>query len=185
MAESISSNPKTMLLMQYIYELSAFCTSTIAYDSNGIIHHGRNLDFIFSNITRNVTYEAHFKKDKKLLYKAVMLAGTNGVTTGQRETFTISINERKPSIRTDFKILAVNMANMLLGNNRPFMVIRETLENCTNYESAYNKLATTPQIAPSYYALSGNETYQGTIISRDRFGVAHVEHLSRENWYIT
>jgi len=45
-------------------------------------------------------------------------------------------------------------------------------------------LSTTPQIAPSYYAVAGNETYQGAIITRDRMGPAHIEMLSKSNWYV-
>ena len=75
MAEAIGCGERFLLIMQYIYELSAFCTSTVAYDSSGMIHHARNLDFLFAEDMRNITYEAHFKKNKKLLFKAVLFGG--------------------------------------------------------------------------------------------------------------
>jgi hypothetical protein len=184
MAEVLHTKETLLLLIQYVYELFAFCTSTIAYDSSGLIHHGRNLDFPFPQMMREAAYEAHFIKDKRILYKAVMFGGTNGVSVGQRNGYTISINQRMPSKRTSKTSQFMNMANMFMSNNKPALVIREALENCTNYECAYNVLATSPQIAPSYYAISGNETYQGAIITRDRFSVAHIDTLSKERWYI-
>jgi hypothetical protein len=119
-----------------------------------------------------------------MLYKAVMFAMTNGVSSAQRGGFTISINLRLPSHMTDKGQYYTNLAHMFFHNNRPLVVIRETLENCTDYECAFNVLSTTHQIAPSYYCLSGNETYQGVIIARDRFSVAHVDFLSKERWYV-
>lgn len=82
MAEAIEGKETLVLLIQYVYELSAFCTSTIAYDSTGLIHHGRNLDYPFPQLMRNLAYEAHFIKDKRILYKAVMFGVTNGVSVG-------------------------------------------------------------------------------------------------------
>ena len=80
--------------------MTAFCTSTVAYDSNGLIHHGRNLDYPFPDLMRKVAFEAHFKKNKRTLFKGVMFGMTNGVSVGQGSGFTISINLREPSRRT-------------------------------------------------------------------------------------
>jgi hypothetical protein len=53
--------------------------STIAYDSNGLIHHARNMDYLFPDVMRALLYEAHFKKDKRTVFKAPMFAMTDGV----------------------------------------------------------------------------------------------------------
>lgn len=63
MSPGLGIDPKMLLLTQYAYEFSAFCTSVLAYDSNGTIIHGRNLDFAFAPAMRNVTYEAVFQRD--------------------------------------------------------------------------------------------------------------------------
>ena len=63
MGPALGIDPKMLLMTQYVYEFSAFCTSVIAYNSNGTIIHNRNLDFIFASTMRNITYEAHFVKD--------------------------------------------------------------------------------------------------------------------------
>ena len=184
MGPALGLDPEVLLMAQYVYEFSAFCTSVIAYDKDGMIIHNRNLDFAFAPTMRNMTYEAHFMKGGKLLYKAAMFAGINGVMTGHREGFSISLNERKPSWRSNYTDLIINIGNIFLGYPQVSHVIRDTLENCENYACAFNKLASTPQIAPSYYAVSGVDTYQGAIISRDRFGPAHIEILSKDQWYI-
>jgi N-acylethanolamine-hydrolysing acid amidase len=63
MSPGLGIDPKMILLSQYAYEFSAFCTSVLAYDSNGTIIHGRNLDFAFAPAMRNITYEAVFQRD--------------------------------------------------------------------------------------------------------------------------
>ena len=115
MGPAIGMDPKMLLLAQYAYEFSAFCTSVIAYDTNGTIIHNRNLDFAFASTMRNITYEASFMKGGKELYRAVMFAGLNGVMTGHREGFSISLNERKPSWRSNPYDLLLNIVNIFLG----------------------------------------------------------------------
>lgn len=171
-------DPKNLMVAQYAYEFSAFCTSVIAHDSNGMIIHSRNLDFAFADPMRNITYEGIFTRGDKELYRAIMFAGLNGVMTGHRDGFSISLNERKPSWRSNPWDLLLNIANIFLGYPQVSHVIRDTLQECSDYACAFNKLATTSQIAPSYYAVSGTGNYEGAIISRDRYSVAHIDMLS-------
>lgn len=175
---------KELLLLQYAYEFSAFCTSVIAYDSEGSIIHSRNLDFAFAPSMRNITYEANFVKDGKNLYKGIMFVGLNGVFTGQRDGYSVSLNERKPSWRKNPLDLLWNIGNTFVGLPQVSHVIRDTFQECNTYSCALNRLTTSHQIAPSYYAISGNQPYEGTIITRDRYGVAHVEILNEDQWYI-
>lgn len=52
---------KDLVLMgNFIYEFSSFCTSLIVKMSNGTIFHERNLDFTFPDQMRNITYIAKF-----------------------------------------------------------------------------------------------------------------------------
>jgi N-acylethanolamine-hydrolysing acid amidase len=183
-ATALGLDAPTLLMAQYVYEFSAFCTSVVAYDANGTIIHDRNLDFLFADAMRNITYEAHFMQNGEKLFTAVMFAGMNGVMTGHKEGFSISLNERKPSWRTNPYDLLINLIDIFSGFLQVSHVIRNTLAECSTYSCAFNKLATEPQIAPSYYALSGNDTYEGAIISRDRIGPAHIELLSADQWYI-
>ncbi len=144
MGPALGLDSSVLLMAQYVYEFSAFCTSVIAYDNEGTIIHNRNLDFAFAPTMRNITYEAHFMKNGSLNYKAVMFAGMNGVMTGHREGFSISLNERKPSWRSNPYDLLINLANIFLGFTQVSHVIRDTLESCENYSCAFNHLISTP-----------------------------------------
>lgn len=60
MAGAIGISSNSLLLAQYINELSAFCTSVVAYQPDGTIFHGRNMDFLFEATMRNITYQGEF-----------------------------------------------------------------------------------------------------------------------------
>jgi hypothetical protein len=185
MAPALGLDAKLLLMTQYVYEFTAFCTSVIAQDANGKIIHSRNLDFAFAGPMRSITYEAVFMRDDKELFRSVMFAGLTGVFTGHREGFSISLNERKPSWRTNPWDFLLNLGDIFLGFPQVSHVIRDTLTECSNYECAFNRLATTRQIAPSYYAVSGLKGQEGAIISRDRYGVAHIDMISDNRWFVS
>ena len=48
------------ILLNILYDLSAFCTSIVAQDKEGNIFHGRNLDYDFSEILRNISVISNF-----------------------------------------------------------------------------------------------------------------------------
>lgn len=48
MAYSLGIDTSAMMFMQYLYEFTAFCTSTVVRMEDGSIVHNRNLDFAFA-----------------------------------------------------------------------------------------------------------------------------------------
>lgn len=184
MAGAIGVSTNSLLLAQYINELSAFCTSVVAYTANGTVFHGRNMDFLFESTMRNITYQAEFMQNGQYLFTAVMYAGLNGVHSGWRGDYSVTINNRKPSNRTSIVDLMQNIALIFAGYTQNLKVIRDTFQSCNTYDCAFNKLSTTPQIAPSYYAIAGTQKNEGAIITRDRFGAAHIDLLTKDNWYV-
>ena len=46
------------------------------------------------------------------------------------------------------------------------------------------KLKTTPIIAPTYYIVAGTEGNEGINIARDPDGVANIEELSDDKWFL-
>eukprot|EP00178_Gracilaria_changii_P006355 TRINITY_DN20958_c0_g1_i1.p2 TRINITY_DN20958_c0_g1~~TRINITY_DN20958_c0_g1_i1.p2 ORF type:complete len:130 (-),score=8.43 TRINITY_DN20958_c0_g1_i1:18-407(-) len=76
------------------------------------------------------------------------------------------------------------MTLIALGFNEISWAIRDSFEKCETYSCAYNFLKDTPVIAPGYIVLAGLEGNEGTIISRDRFGPAHIDTLSDDRWYL-
>ena len=54
------------LLLNIMYDLTAFCTSVVAQDNQGSIFHGRNLDYRFTGILRNITFISNFQSKGNL-----------------------------------------------------------------------------------------------------------------------
>jgi hypothetical protein len=171
------------LLFNFVYEFDSYCTSIIARLSNGTIIHERLLDFNFPNETRVLTYLAKYYRGDEYLFDALMFAGDTNVFTGYKEgAFSITLNQRKPDgSSTD---LAVNLGLIFSGYNQVAWTIRETLTNCTDYACALEKLQTDHMVAPAYFILAGTKNNEGAIISRDRFGTAHLDELSDDRWYL-
>jgi len=63
-------------------------------------------------------------------------------------------------------------------------LIKNTLLTCNNYDCALNKLSDETIIGPGYLALVGTQEYDGVVITRDRFGVAHLDSLSEDRWFV-
>ena len=61
---------------------------------------------------------------------------------------------------------------------------KRTLSCCEDYECAFKSLRDTTIIAPSYYTIAGTEPNEGAVISRTRLGVANMDQLSDERWFL-
>ena len=172
-----------VMLLNYLYELQAFCTSIVARQADGTIIHGRNLDFSFSDEMRNITYIGNYYKDGVHLFDAVMFAADIGIYTGVRPgAFSISENDRQGKVTID-AILA-NIKMMFEGQDEISWITRQALTNCNNFECALNHFVSAPIIATGYLTMAGIKPYEGAIISRDKFGAAHIDMLSNKTWYL-
>jgi len=82
-------------MINYLYELDAYCTSIIGRMSNKTLFLARNLDFYFPEETRKLLFIAHFYQGEHLVFEAPMFAGTIGIYTAQKPgAFALSVNER-------------------------------------------------------------------------------------------
>lgn len=83
------------MMMNYLYELDAWCTSIVARMSNGTVFMARTLDFYFPNATRKIMYVARYQRGDTLLFEAPTFAGMTAVFTGYKpKAFSLAINER-------------------------------------------------------------------------------------------
>ena len=117
-----------------------------------------------------------------------MFAGLNGVMTAEKPNgFSISLNSRNPSYRTDLLVLALNLGAYLTSAPQVTRMIRETFESCSDYACAFPRIRDTKVMAYAYLTIAGSQPYQGAIIARDRFGAAHVEELSSDGtvWFLS
>jgi len=127
--EVLGFSTHEIVMINYLYELDAYCTSIIAKMSNNTVFLARNLDFYFPEETRKVLYNAHFYRGSKFLFEAPMFAGIIGIFTAHRPyAFALSINERteKKSAADFFK----NLLLLITGYGQISILARETMTNC-------------------------------------------------------
>ena len=174
-----------VVLLNSLYELESWCTSIIVQQTDGKIIHSRNLDFDNPDGMRKITYRANFVSKGEKVYDAVMFAGVTGVYTGMKKgAFSISENQRFPHEKDRGAI--ENLLMMFSGYKEISWVIRETFSLCDDYDCAYDHLKNTEINALGYIILAGTKPGEGVIISRNRKGAAHEDHLNVTNgdWYL-
>lgn len=165
-----------------LYDVSAFCTSIVMQDKEGVIWHARNLDFSFTDLLRNLTVFIDFQKNNQTVYSGVTYAGYIGLMTGQRpKAFTITADERD---------IGSWWMNFLIGILQRDAVpvsflIRDTLEESTNYQAAINKLAYTTTLASVYHIVAGVNPGEGAIITKGREAPIDIWTLdpSKNKWF--
>lgn len=182
------------VLGNFIYELTAFnkskrflhgnaCTSIVAEATNGTIYHGRNLDYSIADLLRNMTITVDFQKSNKIIYTGTTFVGYVGLLTGQRPLgFTISLDERNEG---DWWMNAAQALQDGVGAVAAFL-IRDTLYNAADYQSAVAKLAYEPLIAPCYLIVGGMGSDEGVVITRNRIAALDIWQLdtSKGRWFL-
>lgn len=181
-----------VVLGNIVYEVTAFghgnskaCTSIVAEAENGTIYHGRNLDYSFTDVLRNMTIICDFQSNGTTLYTGTTFAGYVGLLTGQKpHGFTISLDER------DQGDWWMNALEALVAGTHGItsFFIRDTLGNPDmDFEKAVYALANEQAfIAPSYLIVGGMGPRQGAVITRDRITALDVWMIDAFNgrWYL-
>ncbi|KAJ3602876.1 hypothetical protein NHX12_030621 [Muraenolepis orangiensis] len=183
LAQHAGASVSDIILLNFAYEISAFCTSIVAQDTEGNVYHGRNLDYPKA-VLRNLTVNIHFIKQGEVVYRGTSFAGYVGLWTGQSpKRFTISGNQRgKDRWWNWWK----NVVSALLLKSSPVSwLIRETLEGAADFQDAVMRLSKTPIITGVYYIVAGVHPGEGVVITRDRKGPADIWPLDPLNggWY--
>eukprot|EP00357_Protocruzia_adherens_P027557 CAMPEP_0115018744 /NCGR_PEP_ID=MMETSP0216-20121206/29019_1 /TAXON_ID=223996 /ORGANISM="Protocruzia adherens, Strain Boccale" /LENGTH=356 /DNA_ID=CAMNT_0002390059 /DNA_START=23 /DNA_END=1089 /DNA_ORIENTATION=- len=170
-------NAGSLFMLNLLYESQAFCTSIVSTNKRGEIHHARNLDFEFTNILRDVTYDIEVYRGRKLLYQATCFAGCTGILTASKPgAFSLSINQREPGTGAWRNVLSG-----IRGRSTVTWAARKAMEECNNFQEARERLLEVSLIAPCYYILGGVGENEGTVITRNRTDVAETEDLDSEN----
>ncbi|XP_072352408.1 N-acylethanolamine-hydrolyzing acid amidase-like isoform X3 [Scyliorhinus torazame] len=164
-----------------VHQVIGFCTSIVAQDSRGNIYHGRNLDYAFIDILRSLTVDLQFVKNGQIVYKGTTFVGFVGLWTGQSANkFTISGNAR---VRGDW--WETMIAALLKRDPPPSWLIRDTLLEAVDFQSALIKLSKSPITASVYYILAGVKPTEGVIITRNLNGPVDIWPLmpKKGQWY--
>ncbi|KAL0979627.1 hypothetical protein UPYG_G00187480 [Umbra pygmaea] len=183
LASHVGGSITDIILLNFAYEISAFCTSIIAQDTSGHLYHGRNLDYPH-DILRNLTIDILFVRNGTVAYRGTSFAGYVGLWTGQSPNkFTISGNQRGKDHWWDWWKNWVSA--FLLKSSPVSWLVRETLEDAVDFQDAVMRLSKIPLITSVYYIVAGVKPGEGVVISRDRKGPADIWPLEPWNggWF--
>ncbi|CAL1608636.1 unnamed protein product [Knipowitschia caucasica] len=183
LAQLIGGSLSDAIILNFAYEVSAFCTSIVTQDKQGNIYHGRNLDYPHP-VLRNLTINVNFLKNGKVVYQGTSFAGYIGLWTGQSPNkFTISGDQRGSEHWWNWW---KNWVSAFLFRRSPVSwLVRETLENAEDFLDAVLRLSKVPIITGVYYIVGGVRAGEGVVITRDRTGPADIWPLEPVNggWY--
>nr|XP_020448664.1 N-acylethanolamine-hydrolyzing acid amidase [Monopterus albus] len=183
LASHFGASLSDVIVLNFAYEVSAFCTSIIAQDKNGQVYHGRNLDYPHP-VLRNLTVNVIFLRNGEVAYRGTSFAGYVGLWTGQSPNkFTVTGNQRGSEHWWNWW---KNVVSAVLFHRSPVSwLVRETLEEAENFQDALMRLSKIPIITGVYYIVGGVRAWEGVVITRDRTGPADIWPLDRMNrgWY--
>jgi acid ceramidase len=165
-----------IILYNIAYEVLGGCTSIVAEDPNGMVLHGRNLDFglgpwngteaqwDMTDALRPLLRTVNFQRGGQLAYKSVHYLGYVGLLTGVKKgAFTITVDTRFDSNYDRFLFDWLNdrtdTAHFLT------FLTRDTMEEELNFESAITRLASTRMVGPSYIIIGGVAKGEGMVIT--------------------
>ncbi|XP_069368508.1 N-acylethanolamine-hydrolyzing acid amidase isoform X2 [Paralichthys olivaceus] len=172
MASHFGGSLSDVIILNFAYEISAFCTSIIAQDKSGNIYHGRNLDYPHP-ILKNLTVNVVFLKNGEVMYRGTSFAGYVGLWTGQSPNkFTVSGDQRGTEHLLNWWKNFVSA--FLLGWSPVSWLVRETLEAAEDFQNAVMLLSKIPIITGVYYIVGGVRAKEGVVITRDRMGPADI-----------
>jgi N-acylethanolamine-hydrolysing acid amidase len=178
-------------VLNFIYDITAQCTSVLIQDPTGNVFHSRNLDFPYAPFLASMLFHGRYFRDGKLLYEGISLVGYLGVITGVKpNAFSFSIDQYVlPGEATK----AENITNIVMGVAQifrrklsPTYVVRKGFETLNDYDSFVNYLKETDTVSRAYYIVAGAKPGQGTVITKYRNSVQNQTSLSFETgkWYV-
>ncbi|XP_070581979.1 N-acylethanolamine-hydrolyzing acid amidase-like [Ptychodera flava] len=186
MAAYAGVNLGELVALNIIYDISAFCTSIVAQDSNGVIWHGRNLDYQFVDVLRNITLIYDAQKNGETVYTATTFLGYTGVLTGMKPNgFTVSVDQRNTGSIIDNLI---ELVSALLQDKSYFVsfLVRDTLLYHKYFHDAVESLAYTEIVASVYYIVGGVGPGEGAVITRNRKSAQDVWFIDTDQnrWFL-
>lgn len=179
------------VVLNFIYDLAAQCTSIVTQDSQGNIYHGRNLDFPYGPYLANMTFHGRYFKDGKLLYEAVSLVGYLGVLTGIKPgaySFSIDMYEipGEATLIESVRNILSGLTQLFKKKLSPTYVVRKGFETTDDYDSFVKHLKETDTLSRAFYIVTGVKPGQGTVITKFKTHVQNQTSLDAESgrWHV-
>ncbi|XP_068598861.1 N-acylethanolamine-hydrolyzing acid amidase-like [Brachionichthys hirsutus] len=182
-ASLLGGSVSDIIILNFAYEISAFCTSIVAQDVNGHLYHGRNLDYPHP-VLRNLTIDVVFLKNGKVAYRGTSFAAYVGLWTGQSPNkFTVSGDQRGTEHWWNWWKNVVSA--VLLRRSPVSWLVRESLAQAEDFQDAVMRLSKIPIITGVYYIVGGVQPGEGVVITRDRTRPADIWPLEPiiGGWY--
>ncbi|KAM7005593.1 N-acylethanolamine-hydrolyzing acid amidase-like [Tautogolabrus adspersus] len=183
LAQHFGGSLSDVIILNFAYEVSAFCTSIIAQNKKGHLYHGRNLDYPHS-VLRNLTVNLVFLKNGEVAYRGTSFAGYVGLWTGQSPNkFSVSGDQRGSEHWWNWWKNVVSA--FIYRRSAVSWLVRQTLEEAEDFQDAVMRLSKIPIITKVYYIVGGVRAGEGAVITRDRAGPADIWPLDPVNgeWY--
>lgn len=160
------------------------CTSTVAMNSQGVVTHGRNLDFSFPRGLDELIVNVDFQRGGKTVFKGTTILGYVGVMNAMKPNgFTYSLNARDRG-----GDVAKNLLTLMLGARTPTQLARLIFESdCADFTCAKKHFSENLIANPVYFILGGLIA-EGAIITRNRQNTANTWDITDTsndgaNWF--
>jgi len=185
-AQLLNLSFNEVALLNFMYDLTAECTSIVVQDSQNNVFHARNLDFPYAPFLANITFHGRYFRGGDLIYEAIGLAGYTGLLTGfKNNSFTLSINQflftRNATLWDNVGIIVLDVAQIAQGYLSPPLVARQAFENLTNYGDLVEFLSNTNVVSNVFYIIAGTQPGQGEVITRFRNSIENTTTLDVDN----
>ncbi|KAK3605187.1 hypothetical protein CHS0354_012996 [Potamilus streckersoni] len=182
-AKALNCSLGDVVLVNLIYDISAFCTSIVSQDDHGQIWHSRNLDYDFGDMLRNITIHVDFNSQGQTVYSAITYAGYIGILSGQKPmAFSITVDERDQGSIFENILLAILDKKAVPMS----FLVRDTLANQPDFESAIKHLSTTDTVSSVYFILAGVNPGEGAVITKERLETIDIWRLDPDQgrWFV-
>jgi len=146
------------------------CTSVVAEDAQGHVHHGRNLDWNLPTVIRDMVVDIEFQRANRTVFVGTGVVGFMGLVNGMRldaqgrGLYSTSIDARGKG----GKVLKNLLEALTHKAMTPAQHLRKVFETQDTFDAAMDALATGPLVNEIYYISAGSSPGEGMVISRDR-----------------
>lgn len=149
----------------------------MAEDTNGVIWHGRNLDWNLDPILRQFIIDINFVNGSSHLFTGTGIVGYMGLINAIRpgsNGWSFSLDARCQG----GKLLGNIVEGLFHGGMTPGHHARMVMETAMSFQAAVDGYASGALIDEIYYIVGGTRRGEGCIVSRDR------DPAITDSWYL-
>jgi len=172
---SITTLPRGFIVfLNMIYEITNGCTSIAVQSSTNETYIVRNQDLGlgmgFTDLLRNQTIHARFKRNGTIVYEGVTFAGYVGLPTGfLNGSWGISVNSRNVNgTRWQYLERVVEMFVTGKAEHIATWVVRDGVDNADTFNAMVSRVSSVALVTDIYFILAGTVPGQGVVVTRNQ-----------------